>query len=63
MARYLLAVLAIFALIAAWLFVQASYRRFAERHPELGPFRQEGAGCGGCGGCASGCEERRSAVD
>lgn len=44
MAEYLAAVLIIFAVLAGWVWVQHRYRRFAARHPELGPFRGEG-GC------------------
>jgi len=36
--------------LGGWLLVQAAARRFAARHPEFGPAREDGAG--GCGGCA-----------
>jgi hypothetical protein len=29
-----------------WLIVQSIARRFAQSHPEIGPPREEGAGCG-----------------
>ncbi len=36
--------------LGVWLIVQTAARRFAARHPELGPAREPDAhGCGGCG--------------
>jgi hypothetical protein len=55
MATYLLTIGLIFVLLAAVILVQGAYRRFAQRHPELGPFREE-KGCGSCSagsGCSS----------
>jgi hypothetical protein len=49
------AVLIVFAVLGAWVLVQHLARRFAARHPELGPAREEGEGCGqhcsGAGNC------------
>ena len=60
MSRYLVAIGLILALMLGGLAVERVYRRFARRHPELGPFRQEGGGCSGncgAGACAGGaCE-------
>jgi hypothetical protein len=53
----LLGVGIIFAALAGWLRVQAAARRFAARHPELGPAREECAG--GCAG--HGCAEKGTA--
>ena len=53
MATYLVAIGLIFALRAGGILVQGLYRRFARRHPELGPFREE-KGCGSCS-AGSGC--------
>jgi hypothetical protein len=50
MATYLAAIAVFFVLMAAMILVERGYRRFAERHPECGPFRKEG-GCGSCKGC------------
>lgn len=62
MHRYALAILIIFALFVAWVWVQAAARRFAQRHPEFGPAKEEGAGCAsGCCGCAL--AERCSGVE
>ncbi len=54
MTKYLVAIGLIFALMAGGILVQALYRRFARRHPELGPFREDKSGCGACT-AGSGC--------
>jgi hypothetical protein len=55
MSRYLIAIGLILGLMVGWIAVERLYRRFARRHPELGPFRKAGGGCGGhCGGGACG---------
>jgi hypothetical protein len=56
-----LAVLIVFAALAGWIVVQHAARRYAARHPELGPAREEGEGCGGCG-CAGGSCRRDTTV-
>jgi len=53
MVEFVLTSVVIFAVMVAWLYVQDLYRRFAQRHPELGPFRAEG-GCGGSCSCQQG---------
>ena len=45
--KYIITVIIIFGLLAGWLAVQHLARWFAARHPELGPAREEGGGCGG----------------
>jgi hypothetical protein len=50
MADYLLASAVIFVVLAAWQAIDYGYRRFARRHPGLGPYRPEQ----GCGDCACG---------
>jgi hypothetical protein len=50
MADYLLASAVIFVVLAAWQAIEYGYRRFARRHPGLGPYRPEQ----GCGDCACG---------
>jgi hypothetical protein len=47
--RYLLAVVVILLLMLGWTGAQRLARRYASRHPEFGPAREDGAGCGGCG--------------
>ena len=53
MLHYLLAVLIVLLLLLGWIGTQALARRYANRHPEFGPAREEGSGCGGCG-CRAG---------
>jgi hypothetical protein len=53
MLKYLVTIGLIFALLAGGILVQALYRHFARRHPELGPFRED-KGCGSCS-AGSGC--------
>lgn len=45
--KYLITVLIILGLMAGWIAVQHLSRLFAARHPEFGPAREEGGGCGG----------------
>lgn len=51
--KILFPILALLAMLALWLGVQALARRTARRHPEYGPFREAGGGCGGGKGCGS----------
>ena len=44
--HFLVAMLVIFGLLAGWIGVQHLSRVFARRHPEFGPAREEGGGCG-----------------
>ena len=53
MGTYLVTIGLIFAIMAGAIFVQGLYRRFAQRYPELGPFRED-KGCGSCS-AGSGC--------
>jgi hypothetical protein len=50
MLTYLITIGLIFAFLAGGILVQELYRRFAQRHPELGPFREEK----NCGSCSAG---------
>jgi hypothetical protein len=43
----LIAILIIFGLLVGWIAVQHLTRAFAVRHPEFGPAREDGGGCGG----------------
>ena len=53
MADFVVAIGFILAMLGAWLLVQQWSRDFAARHPELGPAREEGGGCGHSCLCAS----------
>jgi hypothetical protein len=44
---YAITILIILGLLAGWVGVQHLSRMFAARHPEFGPAREEGGGCGG----------------
>lgn len=61
MRAYLLTVGLVFGLLLAGILVDRTYRRFAARHPQLGPFRKADGGCGCCashGRCGdAGCRE------
>ena len=51
-----IAIAALLGMLALWLGIQAMARRTSEQHPEFGPFREAGGGCGGGkGGCGSAC--------
>ncbi len=55
LANVLISTIAVLALLGGWVAVQAASRRQAQRHPEIGPYRE--AGCGGfCGSCGQPCE-------
>jgi hypothetical protein len=45
---YIQTVSFVFALMTVFILVRNAARRYAERHPEFGPLREEGEGCG-CG--------------
>ena len=68
MADFIIASLALLAVLCGWLFVQYLARSFAARHPEFGPAREEGSGCGksclcGSGGCSRGAQGTAAALD
>ena len=54
MADYFLAMLVIVVVLAGWVAVQHLARGFAARHPEFGPAREEGSGCGSSCLCRGG---------
>lgn len=65
MVDFIIASVAILLLLFGWLLVQQLARRYAARHPEFGPAREEGSGCGRSCMCAGGsCENstRRTAA-
>ena len=61
MADFIIASVGIGLLLAGWLVVQQLARYYAARHPELGPAREEGSGCGKSCLCAGGSCARREA--
>ena len=49
----------ILLVLLGWIAVQQGAREFAERHPEFGPAREEGKGCGAdCNCCGGPCTRR-----
>jgi hypothetical protein len=59
MVDFIIAIAFILALLAGWFYIQQLARRFAARHPELGPAREEGSGCGNSCMCVGGsCSKR-----
>lgn len=57
--KYLIAVAIIFVALFGWIIVQSVARLFAARHPEFGPMREEGGGCGLACSCKEGsCREK-----
>ena len=60
MLNFLIAVGVIFSLMLGWILVQQAARKFAARHPELGPAKEEGLGCGKNCGCQQGsCDKKQ----
>ena len=56
---YLIAIVLVPLLLLSWLLVQACARSHARSHPEFGPAREEGVGCGKSCLCSGGqCEQR-----
>ncbi len=49
----------ILLLLLGWVGIQQLARLYAARHPELGPAREEGGGCGKSCGCSGGSCQRR----
>lgn len=48
MSIYPTVVALIFAIMIGGIAIDRLYARFARRHPQLGPFRKNGGGCGCC---------------
>jgi hypothetical protein len=57
---YVIAFGAILVMLVAWIAVQRFARWYALRHPELGPPREEGGGCGGHCLCKGGAGCKRT---
>lgn len=54
MINFLITVVVIFSLMLGWILVQQASRKFAAKHPEFGPAKEEGLGCGKSCGCQAG---------
>jgi hypothetical protein len=61
--KYLLAMGVILLLLLGWITVQQLARLYARRHPEFGPAREEGGGCGSHCGCHGGeCRNKNQSI-
>jgi hypothetical protein len=60
MITYLFAMAIILLMLLGWVLVQHLARLYASRHPEFGPAREEGGGCGQHCGCSAGHCERET---
>ena len=63
MADFIIASAGIGLLLIGWLAIQHLARLYAARHPEFGPAREEGSGCGKSCLCAGGSCKRQDAHD
>ncbi len=54
MFNLLITITIIFSVLMAWVLIQQAARKFAANHPELGPVKEEGLGCGKTCGCKKG---------
>jgi len=53
MLDYLLATGLILLVLVGWILIQQGARNFAARHPQFGPAKEEGSGCGAGCSCSS----------
>jgi hypothetical protein len=64
MVDFIIAMGAILLLLSGWILVQQMSRQFALRHPEFGPAKEEGGGCGKSCMCSNGsCKNRQGRPD
>ena len=60
----IIAIAVIMLLLIGWIIVQHVARLYAKRHPEFGPAREEGSGCGKSCLCSKGtCEKKQMQQD
>lgn len=60
MVDFILAITFILLLLSGWIFTQYLARWYAARHPEFGPAREEGSGCGKSCLCSGGSCKKQS---
>ncbi len=61
MVDLIIAISLVMAVLGGWIFVQKLARDYAARHPEFGPAKEEGSGCGKSCLCRNGrCVNRRT---
>jgi hypothetical protein len=63
MTDYLIAIVLFPLIVIGWVIVQQISRNYARAHPEFGPPREEGTGCGSSCLCSAGghCRNRNQA--
>lgn len=54
MINFFISVIIIFSLLVGWIFIQQAAKKLAAKHPEFGPAKEEGSGCGKTCGCRQG---------
>ncbi len=60
----IIAICIILLLLLGWIIVQHIARLYAKRHPEFGPAREEGSGCGNSCLCSNGaCKKKQAQHD
>ncbi len=57
MLQLLITIGIIFSILIGWVLVQQAARKYAAKHPEFGPAKEEGLGCGKTCGCKTGCKQ------
>jgi len=57
MLNLLITIAIIFSVLITWVLIQQAARKYAANHPELGPVKEEGLGCGKTCGCKTGCKQ------
>jgi len=56
MFNLLITIIIIFSILITWVLIQQVARKYASKHPELGPMKEEGLGCGKTCGCKTTCK-------
>ncbi len=59
MLNFFIAIGIIFVLISGWILIQQAARKYAAKHPEFGPAKEEGLGCGKNCGCGAVCDKTK----
>lgn len=60
----IIAIAIILLLLIGWIIVQQLSRQYAKKHPEFGPAREEGSGCGSSCLCNNGtCKKKQAQHD
>jgi hypothetical protein len=64
MVDFIIAVGLILLLLIGWIFIQQLSRHYAQQHPQFGPPREEGSGCGKSCLCSNGnCKNKQQSLN